>query len=79
MNTFVDNLKVEKFYQSQLLPECFRLNGVVDITRAETVKTHQNIYGNSIGYVEVDEKRAIDIDTEFEFLLCEFMIEKGLI
>lgn len=79
LNTFVDGLKVEDYYQSQLLPECFRLNGVVDITRVETVKNHKNIYGNSIGYIEIDEKRAIDIDTEFEFMLCEFMIEKGLV
>jgi CMP-N-acetylneuraminic acid synthetase len=79
LSTFVDGLKVEEFYQSQLLPECLRLNGVVDITRVETVKNYQNIYGNAIGYIEIDEKRAIDIDTEFEFMLCEFMIEKGLI
>ncbi|RXJ82215.1 cytidylyltransferase domain-containing protein [Arcobacter sp. F2176] len=79
LNTFVDDLKVEKFYQSQLLPECFRLNGVVDITRVNTLKKYQNIYGNAIGYIEIDEERAIDIDTEFEFMLCEFMIEKELI
>jgi len=79
LSTFVDDLKVEDFYQSQLLPECFRLNGVVDTTRVDTVRTHPNIYGDFIGYIEVDEKKAIDIDTEFEFLLCEFMIEKGLV
>lgn len=79
LKTFIDNLKVEDYYQSQLLPECLRLNGVVDITKVDTVKKYQNIYGNSIGYIEIDEKRAIDIDTEFEFLLCEFMIEKRLI
>ncbi len=79
LRPFIDDLKVEKFYQSQLLPECLRLNGVVDITRIQTLKKYKNIYGNSIGYIEIDEKKAIDIDTEFEFILCEFMIEKGLI
>jgi len=79
LKTFIDKLKIEEFYQSQLLPDCYRLNGVVDISRVETIKNNQNIYGDSIGYIEIDEKRAIDIDTEFEFLLCEFILEKGLI
>jgi len=79
LKTFIDDLKIEEFYQSQLLPDCYRLNGVVDVSRVETIINNKNIYGDSIGYIEIDEKRAVDIDTEFDFLLCKFMIEKGLI
>lgn len=76
---FVNEVKIEKYYQSQMLPECFRLNGVVDVTRTATVKKYENIYGNAIGFIEIEEKQAVDIDTEFDFSLCEFMLERGLI
>jgi CMP-N,N'-diacetyllegionaminic acid synthase len=79
LKTFIDDLKIEEFYQSQLLPDCYRLNGAVDVSKVETIINNKNIYGDSIGYIEIDEKRAIDIDTEFDFLLCEFILEKGLL
>lgn len=79
LKAFVDGVQIENYYQSQLLPECLRINGVVDVTRVETVLSNKNIYGDSIGYIMIDEKRAIDIDTDFEFLMSEFLIEKKLL
>jgi CMP-N-acetylneuraminic acid synthetase len=79
LKTFIDNLDVTKYYQSQLLQDCYRLNGVVDIVKVETLLKYENIYGDRIGFIEIDEIHSVDIDTEYEFLLCEFLIERGLI
>lgn len=79
LESFIDDLDMTKFYQSQLLPQCFRLNGVVDAARVKIIEKFNNIYGESIGFIEIDEKRAVDIDTQIDFMLCEFMIEKGLL
>jgi N-acylneuraminate cytidylyltransferase/CMP-N,N'-diacetyllegionaminic acid synthase len=79
LESFINDLKIENFYQRQQLPECYRLNGVVDISRVKTILNNNNIYGNSIGYIEIPEKNSIDIDTEFDLLLCEFILKKELL
>ncbi|MEM9681509.1 MAG: acylneuraminate cytidylyltransferase family protein [Bacteroidota bacterium] len=74
---FVDGVDVSKYFQRQLLPSCFRLNGVVDIIRTgEALKA--KLYGENVGYLEVDENRSVDIDTEFDFKYCEFLLQELL-
>ena len=75
LNPFINGINMETYYQSQLLPECFRLNGMVDIIRVSTIIKNHNIYGNNIGFLEISEKYAVDIDTEYEFQLCEFLLK----
>ena len=45
LKPFIKNVSIAKYYQSQLLPECFRLNGVVDVIRAERVVCPEGMYG----------------------------------
>lgn len=79
LKPFVEGISLEDYYQSQLLPECLRLNGVVDITRVETIINNKNLYGDAIGFMKIEEERAIDIDTDFEFQMCDFFIKKGIL
>ena len=75
LKPFIEGVSIEKYYQRQLLPDCFRLNGVVDILKPQLIKSSNNIYGNKISYFEIDENQAIDIDTELDFQFADFLIK----
>jgi len=76
LQPFIDGIDVTKYYQRQLLPLCYRLNGVVDVSRVETILNCENVYGPSIGFHEIDEEYAFDIDTQLDFDFCEFMMRR---
>jgi len=74
---FIPNINIMNYYQRQLLPDCYRINGVVDVLKPDIVINNENHYGNHIGYVELNDFHSIDIDTELDFELSNFLIEKG--
>jgi N-acylneuraminate cytidylyltransferase/CMP-N,N'-diacetyllegionaminic acid synthase len=76
LKPFINNIDITKYYQSQLLPKCYRLNGVVDVLRANIVINEQNIYGNNIFPNIIDPIYSIDIDDEIDFLYAEFIMKK---
>ena len=67
---------IEKYYQRQLLPPVYRLNGVVDAIRTETLKHSKKLYGVDTRLFEIEEKFAIDIDDEQDFEYCEYLMKK---
>lgn len=71
---FIEGVTLEKYYRSQLLPECLRLNGVVDILRTSFVLEGDSHWGDCMGFVMTDELDAVDIDTLFDFQFCEFLL-----
>ena len=79
LEPFITGIDMSVYHQSQLLPPCYKVNGVVDVFKvSEILKGNQ--YGNKIGYVEITEKyRDIDIDTEEDLLFCDYLIKNGLI
>ncbi len=79
LEPFITGIDMQQYHQSQLLPECFKVNGVVDVFKvSEVFKGNQ--YGNKIGYVEITERyRDIDIDTEEDLLFCEYLLKNNLI
>jgi CMP-N-acetylneuraminic acid synthetase len=77
MSPFLDNIDISKYYQRQLLPECFRLNGVVDVLKTKVILKSHNYFGDRMGFVEIDELESIDIDTESDFKFCEFIINSA--
>ena len=74
LKPFIDNIDLSKYYQRQLLPQCLRLNGVVDILKPPIVKESSNIYGNSIGHLLTDNMITIDIDDQIDFDFAEFLL-----
>lgn len=73
---FIEGVSIKNYYQRQMLPKCFRLNGVVDILRPDVFMKNKDIYGeNMIGF-EIDEKQSVDIDTEFDLKFAEFLIKE---
>jgi CMP-N,N'-diacetyllegionaminic acid synthase len=67
---------VNQYYQSQLLPECFRLNGVVDCLKTFNLGSG-SLYGEKVGSIVLDEHQSVDIDTNFDFLLAETLLGKN--
>nr|NQU91017.1 acylneuraminate cytidylyltransferase family protein [Bacteroidota bacterium] len=78
LKPFIPEVDLIKYYQRQLLPTCYQLNGVVDILRPEIVKSNENMYGNNIGFVEIDPNHSVDIDDELDFAFAEFLMERKL-
>lgn len=71
----IDGISVEHYYQRQLLPRVYRLNGVLDGMTPACVLADK-LYGNTIAKLEISEERALDIDTHYDFELAKFTIEK---
>ena len=79
LRPFVEGTRPEEYYQSQKLPECLRLNGVSDALRPKVIAASKNIFGDSLGFVETNEIRSVDIDTNLDFLFCEAILGNQLI
>lgn len=78
LSPFIDGISLEKYYQSQLLPECLRLNGVVDVLKTEMILEEGNHWGECIGHVVTEEIDSVDIDNNLDFQFCEFLLgQKG--
>jgi CMP-N-acetylneuraminic acid synthetase len=73
----VDGVSIEEYYQSQLLPPVFRLNGVVDVISKEVVlNTSLPLYGRNMEVFELEESVSVDIDTEEDFKYCEWLMQQ---
>jgi CMP-N-acetylneuraminic acid synthetase len=75
LQSFIKEIDIADYYQRQLLPVCYRLNGVVDIMTSASIQNNL-LYGENIGFEEVDEEQSVDIDTEQDFRYCEFLIRE---
>lgn len=69
--SFLEEAKNGKYYQSQMLPAVYRLNGVADAIKVNVLKASENLYGDDMRILEVEEKFAFDIDTELDFKIAE--------
>jgi len=73
---FVDNMDINNYYQSQLLPPVYRLNGVVDAIKVSKILSG-NILSGDISTVIIEENESLDIDTEEDFRFCEYLISNN--
>ncbi|MDP8210689.1 MAG: acylneuraminate cytidylyltransferase family protein [Candidatus Stygibacter australis] len=74
LKTFIDGINLTEYHRRQLLPECYRLNGVVDVLRTDNLLKYNDIYGDKVGYISLSEYDSIDIDNQFDFDLCEYIL-----
>jgi CMP-N,N'-diacetyllegionaminic acid synthase len=77
LTPFIEGKDERGYYQRQLLPPVYRLNGAVDVTWREQVMRSGTLFGLDMrGYVMPIE-RSVDIDTELDFILAEILLQKG--
>lgn len=73
----IDGVSIEKYYQSQLLPMAYRLNGCVDLITAKCLRDENSpLYGHNMKILETSEKEGLDIDTPEDFEYCEWLMTK---
>lgn len=69
---------IDNYYQSQLLPEVFHLNGVVDVIRSEQLTKEGALFPTNFAMMEVSEILSMDIDTETDLAICNYIMSSGL-
>ena len=62
--------------RSQDLPDIYALNFAANILPRELMIKNKNILGDNFYAYMLDEIEAIDVDTEYEFILAEFLYER---
>ena len=62
--------------RSQDLPDIYALNFAVNILPRELMIKNKNILGDNFYSYILDEVEALDVDTEYEFMLAEILYEK---
>jgi len=75
---FLEGKDEQKYYQSQLLPPVYRLNGAVDAIKTKFIREQNLLYGGDMRGYLMPEMRSLDIDTELDFLIAEVLIKKRL-
>ena len=73
---FLDDIRMSEYFQSQLLPPVYRINCAADAMKPRLIY-EGNILGDDsdMRIVVTSEEESIDIDTEFDFKLCEFFLK----
>ena len=77
-NGFVSPMFDEKYFRMrrQDIPPAYKPNGAIFISKPETLRKYRTFYTpRTLGYIMPPE-RSIDIDTEFDFMLAEFFLER---
>jgi CMP-N-acetylneuraminic acid synthetase len=62
--------------RSQDLPDIYALNFAVNILPRELMIKNKNVLGDNFYAYMLDEIEAIDVDTEYEFMLAKFLYER---
>jgi len=73
---FCEGINIEKYYQRQLLPDAYQVNGVVDIVKTDVLMNHELLWGEDMRLFEISEEMSIDIDTDLDFLFSEFLLSR---
>jgi len=77
-NGFIEILmKSDKQYtRRQDTPKIYNLTAVAYVTRPEFVKQAKRIFDGRVKGIEIPAERALDIDTELDFQIAEFLMDQ---
>jgi N-acylneuraminate cytidylyltransferase len=65
----------DKYSRRQNTPEVFDLTTVCYVGKPDTILTKNSIFEGKVAGVEIPRERAIDIDTELDFQIAEFLFK----
>jgi N-acylneuraminate cytidylyltransferase len=65
----------DKYSRRQDTPEVFDLTTVCYVGKPGTILTKNSIFEGKVAGVEIPRERAIDIDTELDFQIAEFLFK----
>ena len=67
--------QVEKYSRRQDTPEIFDLTTICYVGKPSTILTKNSIFEGKVAGVEIPRERTIDIDTELDFQIAEFLFK----
>ena len=67
---------VQTYPRSQMLPDAYRINGVVDGMKIKVIYNDSLLRSNFKALI-IPEINSIDIDTEFDFRMCEMIMSSN--
>ena len=67
-----------EYQRRQDVPVVYDLTTVAYVTRPEFIKRSKGIFDGRISGVEIPSERAIDIDTELDFKIAEYLMGKRI-
>jgi|TARA_X000001036_G_C20681750_1_gene806159 N-acylneuraminate cytidylyltransferase/CMP-N,N'-diacetyllegionaminic acid synthase len=72
----VSGIKIKDYPRSQMLPDAYRINGVVDGMKSKVIYNDSLLRSNFKALI-IPEINSIDIDTEFDFRMCEMIMSSN--
>lgn len=66
----------ERIARRQDAPHAYDLTTLAYVVRPDFIMTHNNLWQGRVRGVLVPQERAIDIDTEFDFRVAEFLMQE---
>lgn len=71
---FIDKIDINKYYQSQKLPNIYRLNGLIDVYRTDCIYKNRILDGKIITLI-TENNISHEIDTLDDFKIAEALIK----
>ena len=62
----------------QKLPKYYRINGALYVIKVEHLMNSDKLYDKNTYSLVMDKDKSIDIDSEFDFKMAEFLISKNI-
>ena len=66
------------YTRRQETPKIFDMTTVAYVTRPEFVKNASGVFDGQVKGIEIPPERALDIDTELDFQVAEFLMHKSM-
>lgn len=76
LSPFLKDKDERKYYQRQLLPELYHLNGAVDVVWAKNVLEQKLLFWGDMRAYIMPPELSLDIDTELDFMLAEAILKR---
>ncbi|MEM9823293.1 MAG: acylneuraminate cytidylyltransferase family protein [Bacteroidota bacterium] len=73
----IEDKTIDQYYQRQLLPPVYSLNGAVDGIQTDILMRHKKYYGDRMALLEIPKSRAIDIDTLDDLDYARYIMQKN--
>ena len=69
LTSFVDNISLDTYYQGQLLPDCYALDGVLDAYLVKHIRNEKKLTSPNFGGI-INNEVTFDIDDLSDFDEC---------
>lgn len=73
---FLEGNDEKKYYQRELLPPLYRLNGAVDVVWAKNVLEKNLLFSGDMRAYVMDPQFCVDLDNELDFALAESILKR---